>query len=190
MAPELNLPLVNAEDLFLNCCAFYCDLTRTVALVPRSEYVYNFGIGVSGNGISTIENLLYEYQIYKEKALYLARIHKAGEKPIYLCHRETLRFLDCLIQDYILRGDNKSMVCNKICEWWSYEFIQTAKAYFVEYMKSNELDEEMKVFSTEYNPEQYYNYCLSRMGNIRVKRLKFNCKRTIKSCLRFIDRLK
>lgn len=186
---ELNVPLVNAEDLYLNCCAFFSEMTQTVAFVPLCEYVYNFGIGVSGNGIGTIENLLFEYQFFKKKALDLAINHDAGEYPIYLCNRETLRFLDCLIQDYILSGHKKKEVCDKIIEWWSYEFILNAKAYFKKYMKSNELDEEMKRFATEDKPERYYEYCVSRMGILRVRKTKYLSKRIIKSTFRLINRL-
>lgn len=186
---ELNIPLINAEDLYLNCCAFFSNKTQRVSFVPLCEYVYNAGIGVSGDGISSAEKMLREYQFFKTKALELARMNMVAEKPIYLCNRETLRYLDCLIQDYILNGDSKREVCNRICEWWSYSFIQAAKAYFIDYMKNNDLDEEMKIFATEENPERYYDYCVSRMGNLYVKRFKFKCKDLIKKALRIIDRL-
>ena len=186
--PELVFPLVNAEDIYLNCCAFFSEQTNTVAYVPFCEYVYNSGIGVSGDGIKAAENLLYEYQFFKKKALDLAKVHGAGERPIYLCNRETLRFLDCLINEYILRGDDKERVCERILGWWSYEFIQAAKVYFKDYMKTQKLDQEMMTFSIENNPECYYEYCLGRMGNLKTERLKYNIKRFIKTNLRIIDK--
>lgn len=190
ISSELNIPLINAEDLYLNCCAFFSEKTQKVAFVPLCEYVYNTGIGVSGDGISALEKMLREYRYFKIKALELAMTHDVAEKPVYLCNRETLRFLDCLVQEYILRGDNRDVVCKKIREWWSYDFIQVARSYFVDYMKNNDIDEEMKSFATEENPERYYDYCMSRMGNLLLKKMKYSSKQIIKSSLRRIDRLK
>ena len=58
-SPDLNLPLINAEDLYLNCCAFFNPETQHVAFKPICEYVYNTGIGVSGNGVLCMGHVGY-----------------------------------------------------------------------------------------------------------------------------------
>ena len=182
--PDLTYPLVYAEDLYINCCSCFSPLTNTYAFVPICEYVYNSGIGVSGDGIKAAEKTFSAYQYFKPKALELASAFAAGEKPIYLCQRETLRFLDSLIRSYIIRGDSRKQVCEKIDQLWTYPHVKSAKAYFIDYMKTHELDEEMSRFAKETDAAQYYDYSISRIGNLRREQILALTKSTLKQVLR------
>lgn len=189
ISSELNLPLINAEDLYLNVCAFYSDETKSCAFVPSCEYVYNTGIGVSGDGVKSVEKMFREYQWFKSKAIELAEKNGVSGKPVYLCHRETLRYLDNLVKMYIIRGDSKNEVCKKISEYWDYTSVQLARSYFMNYMLNNELDEEMRSFAEINDPVEYYDYCLQRIPNIKADRAKYLMKHIVKSGLRFLDRV-
>lgn len=186
---DINIPLIYAEDLFLNCCSCFSDETSTFSFYPICEYVYNSGIGVSGDGLSAAEKTFAAYQYFKPKALELAMLHTAGEKPVYLCQRETLRFLDSLIQSYIIRGDSKDDICHKIREYWAYKHVQVAKEYFINYMRSHELDSEMSRFATETSAQKYYDYCVSRIGHLRKKRIVYKAKSMLKNALRWLNKI-
>ena len=189
VSSELNIPLINAEDLYLNVCAYYSEETQHIAFFPLCEYVYNTGVGVSGESVKSAEKMFREYQWFKSKAIELAQIHGVRGAPVYLCHRETLRYLDNLIKMYIIRGDSKNVVCNKILEYWDFTSVQLARSYFREYMINNELDEEMRAFAELDDAVEYYDYCLSRMPNIKSDRAKYKMKHIVKTGLRFLDRV-
>lgn len=178
--PELNVALTYAEDMYLNCCAFFCEKTRKIALVPDCYYVYNSGIGITGDGIVSGEKTFFAYTIVKPKALELASKNGAGNRGVYLCHRESLRYLDVLIQAYIERGDSEKFICEKISQYWTYNFIKMGRDYFIDYATKSELDEEMYIFATENDPHRYYDYCISRMGNINKRRFFQKVKSIVK----------
>lgn len=189
ISKDLNLPLINAEDLYLNVCAYYSEETQHIAFVPLCEYVYNTGIGVSGDGIKSTEKMFREYQWFKSKAIELADKHGVTGKPVYLCHRETLRYLDNLIKLYIIRGDLKENVCERISEYWSFNSVQQARNYFREYIRDHDLDEEMRSFSLISVPSDYYDYCIHRLPKIKQERMKYKVKSMAKKGVRFLDQV-
>lgn len=186
---DLDLIVFNGDDSYLNCCAFFSKETQRVSFIPICEYVYVGGVGVSGDGIKSVEDLFKSYEYLKTKAISLAKQNNVPDRSVYLSHRESLRFLDALIKSYIIRGDIKAAVCDKISEYWTYEFVKVAKEYFIEYKRINDLDEEMFRFSTETDPERYYNYCIQRMDNLKKQQIKYKVKYTLKTALRWLNKI-
>lgn len=182
---DVEVPLIYAEDMYLNTLYYFNDMVRTVAYNPLYFYVYNTGIGVIG--ISQAGERVFDaYQFFKAKAMQLAREKGAGEQPIYLGQRESLRFLDALVKNMIISGQSREEIVEKIRKYYTYNFVIDAKNYFREYMKSHELDQDMSYFASEESPEAYYEHCLSSIPDLKKQQMKAKAKSVLRRIVRVI----
>ncbi len=182
---DVTCPLIYAEDMYLNTLYFFNDRVKTIAYDPQYFYIYNTGIGVIGTTQSG-ERVFDAYQVFKPKAMKLALEKGAGEKPIYLGQRESLRFLDLLVKNMIINGQSREEVTGKIKKYFSYNFVVDAKQYFREYMKTHDLDQDMRYFAMEESPEAYYEHCFSGIPDLKKQQLKAKVKNVIKRAVRAI----
>lgn len=183
---KIDKPLIKSEDLCLNAYAFFEESVRKVASTKECYYVYYTGIGGSGSE-NAAEELFEEYRVYKPIALQLAKEHGAGAYPIIKCHRETLNFMNGLITQSILRGDKREQTIKTIGEYASWDFVREASDYFRN--DANPWDEHILRLSAIDDPDAYYERCLAELGNLQVKRIHYNVKRTAKNIFRWIDKL-
>ncbi len=182
---DITVSLVYAEDLYLNARYFFCDRVNTILYDPKYFYIYNAGIGVIGTSQAG-EKVFDAYQIFKPEAMRLAKEKGAGENPVYLGQRESLRFLDLLVKSLIINGQSREEVIGKIKKYYSYNFVIDAKQYFREYMKTHDLDSDMSYFATEESPEAYYEHCLSGIPALKKQQLKAKVKNIIKRAVRAV----
>lgn len=182
---DATYPLIYAEDLYLNALYFFSDKIKRVAFDSHYYYIYNEGIGVIGSARAG-EKVFDAYQVYKPKAMQLAHEKGAGEKPIYLGQRESLRFLDVLVKSMIVAGQGREEIIEKIRKFYSYNFVMDAKKYFREYMKTHELDQDMSYFATEESPEAYYEHCLSTIPGVKKQQMKEKAKNIVKKIVRAV----
>ena len=183
---KISKPLIKTEDFCLNAFAFFEESVQTVASSKECFYVYNTGIGSSGSE-DAAEKMFEEYRVYKPIALQLAKEHGAGEYPFVKCHRETLNFMNGLVVKSILRGDRKGKTISIINEYASWDFVREAADYFLNDTK--QWDDHILRLSAIDDADAYYERCLTGLGNLYVKRVRYNVKRTAKNIFRWIDKL-
>lgn len=183
---RIYTPLIEAEDLCLNAYAFFEESVHTVASTKECYYVYNSGVGSSGDE-GAAKRFFEAYRVFKPIALRLAQEHRAGMYPIMRCHRETLNFMNGLIAQSILRGEKKEQAIGAIEEYASWDFVRTAADFFRNDTK--QWDDHILRLSAIDDAEAYYNRCILEQGNLGLSRFRYKAKRAVKSTLRWIDRL-
>lgn len=172
--------------MYINGHAFLAEGVDTVAFSSKCFYVYHQGVGRS-SAEGAAEKLFSEYEVCKGELLPFAIKKGVGKIPIYRSHRESLRFMQVLTNDYILKGESKSETIARIERYFSYNFVKQAKEFFREWQKTQELDEEMAYFANEDSPETYYQYCIGKLDCLALRRAKYYLGQLMKVIVRFIS---
>lgn len=185
----INASLCRGEDMYLNTFVFLHEGVNRIAFSTNAYYIWNtvFGTSSSKDGGTA---LFEEYRIIKPTILHLAQKAGVGYEPIMRTHRETLNFLNGLIQQSILSGQTKNETIHMLQEYATWDFVIEA-AHFFEGVQPDgtEWDDHIKHRADIWNANEYYNRVLSEIGNVKVKKVKFKVKRMVKDSLRWLDRI-
>lgn len=140
--------------MFLNTITFFNEHTNCVSVSPEMYYVWNEGIGFSGNP-NNVQLLFNEYQTVKTFANRFALENNASEEVICAIHTESIYFYRALIIQMIQDKKPETTVINRIKEIEQFQFIIDAK----EYLSKNDNNEELLFLSSDYAIDDYYQYC-------------------------------
>ena len=181
--------MCHGEDMYLNTFAFLHEGVNRVAFFTNAYYVWNTGIGTSSSrdgGTALFE----EYKIIKPTILSMAKRAEVGYEPIMRTHRETLNFLNGLIQQSILSGFTRNEAIHLLQEYATWDFVIEAANFFQGVQPDGtEWDEHIKHRADIWNADEYYSRLLSEIGNVTVEKVKYKLKRRAKDSLRWLDRI-
>lgn len=143
-------------------------------------YSYYTGIGISS---SFDENIMDSYGELKKTQMNLCDKWSLCEDAKYYCNLESIYFLFGIVKCMIDNKKDKHSILDYINKSNSFECIKIAKHFFrCDYSKG--LYEELHFLTSNYSPEQYYQYTIQHNHN--KESFVNKMKDRIKVLLRFI----
>lgn len=155
------------EDMLLLLQVLFSGLMENMLIIPDVYYRYNNYLGYSQNFDYTVfcdyGNDLKEYQIYLcDKYL--------PPQAKYHCYMETVYYFMAIVRGLIEKNTSKNKVMEIIVECEEYKFLREAKEYFRTLTDRNLVYRELVFLSSNYTPEEYYNYIVANMPKKTFKK--------------------
>lgn len=160
------------DDLLLNLHVIFSDKFHNLYTCDEVFYKYYSG-GISG----TVDvSVLDEYGRLKKDQNEICNKWNLPDDAIFNCNLESIYFLRSCVIDMIRKNIEKKYILKSISEANSYDCIVMAKEFFRNYRARDKIWDELVFLSSDYTPEQYYEYLLKNKP-------KKNLKNIIKSIL-------
>lgn len=159
------------EDTVFLLQTLFCGQMKNMLIVPEVYYRYNKYMGNSKDFDYTV---FYEYgNTLKTYQNYLCDCYLPA-KAKYDCNIETVYFFMAIVRNMLTNHVPKQEVLRVIDECDNYEFLQKAKKYFCTIKDKSLMYKELVFISSNYTPEEYYDYVLLHMPKKSIKRIVVN----------------
>lgn len=170
---NMTYSLFYPEDMYINILSFCNSIIQKVSVRPESYYIYRTGIGISSSSGYGF-NLLKEYNYVKGDAVKLLKKNEADDSVLYAVYIEVLYLYLLIIKEMIENRQIMNDILEKITEIEDFQIVKEAKAYF-NGLDKEKLYDELSFMSSDYTPEEYYNFVFNKVNSQSFK-VKINNK--------------
>lgn len=163
---DYKMPL--GEDVLCLLLIISNENLKNIYTIPQVYYRYNSYLGGSKDYDYTV---LSEYGNLKRFQNELCKKWNLPDDAIFNCNLESIYFLRSCVIDMIRKNIEKKYILKSISEANSYDCIVMAKEFFRNYRARDKIWDELVFLSSDYTPEQYYEYLLKNKPTKNLKNI-------------------
>lgn len=154
------------EDKLMSLQIYFSGLFEKSLIVPCVYYKYKKYLGYSKDFDYTVFS---EYGDLKKYQNYLCD-HFFPPRAKFDCNIETVYYFMVIVKGLIGNNTSKETVKSIIAEMDGYDFVKYAKEYLRSFDDKRLINEEIEFLSSDYSPEEYYDYVLSHSSKDSIKK--------------------